>query len=261
MQDSVEYAFPEVAHLSVLAHSMEQLLATSRASSHPLAWAHGPARDLIPNSVPVNIHVAVLERLCRSIQAEELITPVLTAHRPQGAHLDRPQHRIKSPHSIADKVSHRLARWDMAPTLDNCRIVVNGLDDIIRYCYVAPDNASLVPLVLSSEHSLEMAGHRCRKAKSAFLEGSSYRGIITGWATPENDPYEVQYHTPSSAALNEEAHILYRRIRNTGLPMGERQAAIDHCIQLFSTVPMPPGVEDLQTLGGVPLAPYEGLRF
>lgn len=245
--------------LSLLTHRMEQLLESD--VSVPLMWKSDWKQLITNNMVPLNVYQAVLEQMCRSLAAEHSISEILQNQRIVGTRYIHLEHRVKSPLSIATKVLHRLQRRGLEPTLANARLLVEELDDIVRYsCVISSDDAFLSTMEVSAQ-SLVDAGNVCRKIKSAFQIGGSYRGVLTTWSTAWGETFELQYHTEDSIALNDKAHALYDMMRDTTENIAVRQGAVAACVKLFSAVPIPPGVENLTTMVGVQVQPYKGLSI
>lgn len=92
---------------------------------------------------------------------------------------------------------------------------------------------------------LEEQGYTQSRVKNSFKNGRTYKGVNSILKTTSGDPFELQFHTPSSYFLKEnELHKIYEEYRISDNK--ETQAQLEKkMIELSSTIKNPNGVENI----------------
>lgn len=143
------------------------------------------------------------------------------------------EYRIKSKDSFLRKVA---ANYSPSRTEYEVK-------DIIRYTYTA-DPDDLADKVLLCIEEFEKIGYNTIEVKNYWLKPNSpYKGINTTIQAPNDQKFEVQYHTSESFKLkNGELHKLYERWRL--LPKGaEEKAKLESkMIKLSKGIESPPNI-------------------
>lgn len=85
----------------------------------------------------------------------------------------------------------------------------------------------------------------------SYTAGSRYKGLHADLLTPAGDVVEVQFHSIASTKVKEATTRPYEIERSAAASDSERAAARALCIKLSDTLAVPPGLDDLRTLGGV----------
>jgi hypothetical protein len=89
---------------------------------------------------------------------------------------------------------------------------------------------------------MEERGYQKIAVSNTFEPGKRYMGINTTFSTPEGQLLELQFHTPTSNAINKSTHDMYEAMRV--LPKGpEREYLNQQIIKTAAGIPIPPGIK------------------
>jgi hypothetical protein len=184
-----------------------------------------------------------LEMLTRAATVEHLVTRELVGSVLAGTAPYQLAHRVKSPQSLARKIrkfqDHRSP--DFTP------------EDLLRYTVVAPEPDDLVDTARSTLERVQKEGWAMHSAHHSYLDGSRYKGLHT-FLRCHDELVELQFHSRESIDVKERTTPLYVVERDNRLDKQVRDAARAECIALSETMRQPAGIDELDELGGVPVA-------
>ncbi|HWD77798.1 MAG TPA: hypothetical protein VG497_02925, partial [Kribbella sp.] len=152
------------------------------------------------------------------------------------------ENRLKSPQSLARKIRK------MAGTEFNKQPV----EDVVRYTIVAPEPDDLVPTSLESYDSLNRRGWTINGAVHSYAEGSRYKGLHL-FLQNSGERVEVQIHSRESIDVKNKTRPLYVVERDPTQPRNKRAEARNAAIALSAQMRQPRGIDELTSVGGVPV--------
>lgn len=181
-----------------------------------------------------------LQLLEQVVAIEPRVTAELLAAVPSLGSPYQLAHRIKSPESLARKLSDRQdqRRWWRTP------------EDLLRYTVLTELPAKLVAAAQQTARELTRTGWQVTAAMQSYSEGSRYKGIHALLKTPTADRVEVQFHSVQSAKVKELTTPYYEVERSAQATPAEREDARRECINLSGTLTTPTGIDQLADLGG-----------
>jgi len=150
--------------------------------------------------------------------------------------------RVKSPHSLARKLKN-LSRSDLGHA---------PLDDALRYTLVTPAPDDLVPAAKYACEELMRRGWALSGAIHSYADGSRYKGLHL-FLQRHGQRIEVQIHSRESIDVKHRTTPLYNVERDRAQPKDKRSAARRAATELSARMSQPAGIDDLKTLGGVPV--------
>jgi hypothetical protein len=151
--------------------------------------------------------------------------------------------RVKSPQSLARKIRK----------LEDHRSPDFAVEDLLRYTVVTPEPDDLVNAADSTIERLQTKGWTMDSAHHSYLEGSRYKGLHA-FLRCYNQLVELQIHSRESIDVKERTTPLYVVERDNRQDKQIRDAARAACIALSETMRQPAGIDELDELGGVPVA-------
>jgi hypothetical protein len=166
--------------------------------------------------------------------------------RRPGQSVCQTEYRVKSAGALARKL-RRYADQELASPGE----VVSAIEDVIRFTIVTLTDRSLVDKTLEAVARLENEGWRVEKAEHSYLRGNRYKGIHATMRGPGGLAVEVQFHSEHALAVKKATTRLYSRERD--LSAEERTAARQVMIALADELATPPGLAQLERLGGAPM--------
>jgi len=236
------------AHLKELTGA--QLLPPQRPDVPALAWAGEGEEEpqAIFEAWPNSIANAALNALLEVLRHEPAMTEQIqtAVNACPGATLKGLDNRLKSPSSLARKIQTK-GRERRIPYGQGGA----GLDDTIRYTVTTDRLADLVPTLEATISTLTAQGWSVHSAEQSFVQGNPYKGIHLILAGPGGQRSEVQFHTRSALDIKSRGHKQYKIYRDTSQDDATRKAAFNKCVALWDSVPTPPGLRRLDTIGGI----------
>lgn len=196
-----------------------------------IAAAYGP--DVTAQSLAMLARAAAVERHITA-DVEASITPGTVAHQLES--------RLKSPQSLARKIRK----------LEDTRFAQLPLEDVVRYTIVAPQPDDLVPAAADACDSLTSRGWELTSAVNSYADGSRYKGLHL-FLQSRGQRVEVQIHSRESIDVKTRTTPLYLVERDPDQPPGMRTEARTMAIEMSAQMRQPTGIDNLTTLGGVPV--------
>lgn len=187
--------------------------------------------------------VASLAMLAEVVDAEQMVTEDFVAALPSRGAAYQLESRVKSPRSLARKVSVSNAH----------RSKPTAPQDVLRYTVVAPEPDGLVETAAATVGALTSAGWSVESAHHSYVEGSRYKGLHASLRA-HGVVVELQCHSRESVEIKNRTTPLYQIERDPGEDNDVRAAARDRCIALSDGMRQPAGIGTLSELGGVPVA-------
>lgn len=122
------------------------------------------------------------------------------------------------------------------------------IHDGIRYTYTF-DDKDYIAGAQQMREVLTNAGFDLYELKNAWTdESKAYQGINSSWRDPSSGQlFEVQMHTPASWRAKQESHWAYEIAKAPNSSPEERAAALGEQDRIFSKVPIPSDVQDIQS--------------
>ncbi|WP_406051850.1 hypothetical protein [Kribbella sp. NBC_00889] len=127
------------------------------------------------------------------------------------------------------------------------------LDDVVRYTVLTPEPDDLVRTTTDACDSLAGRGWEMSGAIHSYVEGSRYKGLHL-FLYSKAVRVEVQVHSQESIDVKTWTTPLYVVERDHRQPRDKRTQARNEAIALSGQMRQPTGIDDLKTLGGVPVA-------
>lgn len=157
-----------------------------------------------------------------------------------GSELTGLEFRLKEADSLKRKVATDLMEQ---PNLSPAEALAE-VKDSIRYTMKIPGDG-YADGVSAAVGGLRAKGYE-RVSWKTFWASDGYKGINSAWRDPvTGQVFEVQFHTPESFDAKMEAHPLYEQTRVPGISVDGKLNLIHQQKEIFSRVPIPPGVSRL----------------
>lgn len=124
---------------------------------------------------------------------------------------------------------------------------VHQVRDIIRYTQAATPE-TLTQNYLRTKELLEAKGYklvRVRNSWKTFTKNAPYRGVNTGFVSPDGIMFELQFHTAESLVTKEAEHPLYEICRNPNTTEKEKEALSEERYQMFAGMTEPDNIEKI----------------
>jgi hypothetical protein len=211
--------------------------------TRPLDWGDPiPTKAEIADMYGTRATVQSLTLLARAAAVEQQLTDDLLASTTDGMDAHQLESRLKSPQSLARKLRK------IAGTEFNRQ----PIEDVVRYTIVVPEPNDLVPASVDAHDSLKRRGWEINGAVHSYAEGSRYKGLHL-FMQKYGERVEVQVHSRESIDIKARTTPLYVVERDTEQPRDKRAEARNAAIALSAQMRKPAGIDDLTTLGGVPV--------
>jgi hypothetical protein len=169
---------------------------------------------------------------------EETITQrmaEITRDNTCGGRLEGLTFRCKHDERLKEKTAEKIrAEPDRTPAQ-----AIRAISDAIRYT-LCLEPSNYANGYWDFKLRLESSGYRMIYSKNHWLDDPEYKGINTRWASPDDQRFEVQFHTPESYhAKQEVTHTAYERSRNPLTGRSERREIemFQQEVGMFITVP------------------------
>lgn len=165
-----------------------------------------------------------------------------------GAQRIKPDKVLKSADSLARKIALD-ARDFVGPKSEAEQQASLAVKDSIRYT-LALDEKKFSDGVKSALADLRKEGYETIAIRNYFNTDphNSYKGINGLFRDPiKNQMFEVQFHTPESAAMATKTHGIYERIRDLNPKDPAYIKGQAKMVKMWAKVSIPAGVEDIGT--------------
>jgi hypothetical protein len=218
-------------------------LHTHLTTDRPLDWGDSiPTMAEMAAAYGTSATIQSLALLARAAAVERQLTDDLLASIRPGTTAHQLESRLKSPQSLARKI-RKLAgtEFNRLP-----------LEDVVRYTIVAPEPDDLVPTSAEACDSLTERGWKMTGAVHSYADGSRYKGLHL-FLHSQGERVEVQIHSNESVEVKARTTPLYLIERDPEQPRDKRNDARSAAIALSAQMRQPEGIDNLTTLGGVPV--------
>lgn len=213
-------------------------------ANRPLDWGSPlPTKKQLATEFGERATVRGLEMLDRAAAVEADITDDLLASAPSGADPYQVESRMKSPQSLARKLSklEDQGRMNRPP------------EDLIRYTVLTPEPNDVVNTAVDLVHRLQGKGWAMDSAHHSYVDGSRYKGLHA-FLRRHGELIEVQVHSNESIDVKNRTTPLYEVERDPRQDRAARDAAREACRAMSAKMTHPAGIADLSELGGVPVS-------
>ncbi|MFK4087481.1 hypothetical protein ACI2LF_25455 [Kribbella sp. NPDC020789] len=210
---------------------------------HPLDWGNP-----IPTKAELAAHHGAeattrsLTLLVQAADAEQQVTHQILAAGGADIVAHQLQSRVKSPHSLARKLRD-LRRSGLAKA---------PIDDVLRYTLVTPHPDDLVDAAEHACQELTRRGCVLSRAMHSYTDGNRYKGLHL-LLRSHGQRLELQIHSRESIDVKHRTTPLYIVERDREQPKDKRSAARAAAIAISAAMSHPAGIDELKTLGGVPV--------
>jgi hypothetical protein len=207
--------------------------------THPLHWGTPLTTTELTRRHGAKATQTSLKLLEQAAAVEPTVTSQFLESLPSGTIPYQLDHRVKSPDSLARK----LTDWEVTKN-------PFPIDDVLRYTVLTESPDDLVAAACRTADSLTGHGWQVHYAMHSYTEGSRYKGIHTNLVVPGSPRVEVQIHSVASANVKELTTSWYAIERSATASADERTEARQQCVEASSTLDVPRGLEELTHLGG-----------
>jgi len=209
----------------------------------PLDWGRPiPTKADLAAAYGTDATIQSLTQLARAASVEALVTGDLEASLGPRAACYQLASRLKSPQSLARKILKLTGTdFDGQP-----------LEDVVRYTILTPEPDDLVPTAVDACDALTARGWAMNGALHSYMDGSRYKGLHL-FLQSHGERVEVQIHSRESIDVKTRTTPLYVVERDAAQPREARNKARHAAIALSGRMRQPAGIDDLTTLGGVPV--------
>jgi hypothetical protein len=161
--------------------------------------------------------------------------------------------RMKSPASLARKITTKQATAFGQGREISAESVVAGLGDTLRYTVAVTDHDSIADAARLTVRQLQEHGWEISEIESTYVSGNPYKGLHIIGKPPGGPQTEVQVHSELSLAAKTDTHLDYEISRDLNAPASERLAADARMRARQDQVPMPTGIDTLDEIDGLPV--------
>ena len=193
----------------------------SKFVAKPIDISSIKARGNVSNDDAALCAKLAIDKFDRANKIEPKITKdVVSSVSDSGGTMYGLEYRLKQPTSMAGKIASDAKEKGL--TYEQA---ANGIKDSIRYTSIS-DPKDFVKKYNSIKESLESKGYteiKCKNYYQSYKEGKvMHKAIQSTYADENGNPFELQFHTPSSQAAKELKIPLYEKRRQTGI--GDKRA-------------------------------------
>jgi len=214
-----------------------------RWADHEKRWPlRSPAPVDRPDDPP-GVEAATAEAACRVREAEPGISADAQAieHKNDyGGWLEGFEFRLKGEGRLKEKIAEQME----AESGKSLAQILHKIPDAIRltFCF-RPD--SYVQGYYDIKERLESCGYEVYYSRNWWIN-PEYKGINTRWTAPDNQRFEVQFHTLESFhAKHYVTHSAYERIRDPTTSRSERRELHAFQKEVSSRIRIPDGAADI----------------
>ena len=194
----------------------------------------------------------VLERLKKAKTEESEATPVLLEVADElGGKCESLDCRIKSPDSMFDKVTKKYVAGAPYRHEHSSSEFEENTKDVIRYTISFTSHKNLFNSLSSSIDSFKKRGWSIEKINDGYMEGATYKGLHVIVRSKQGTLIEVQIHSEHSLGIKNSTHDAYDVARNPSKPYPDREEAKKFCVEKYSSIPTPVGLNEIYPNGGV----------
>ncbi|MEN0072499.1 MAG: hypothetical protein AAGC63_16090 [Propionicimonas sp.] len=220
-------------------------------------WAKGPDPAELWEQMPAPAVAEALGTLLDVRDEEREVTTTMLECKPDGVRMHGLEFRMKSPASLARKIAAKAKTKRLAPAE-----AAASITDLVRYTAVSAKHDDLVPTARTMVDALSAQGFTVHEAEHSYVPGNPYKGLHLLVTCPprsgidQESPrqgmvVELQIHSEQSQRVKDSIHGDYELERDLHADWSQRAAARARMEAAASVLPAPPGLDDLDTLGGV----------
>ncbi len=169
-------------------------------------------------------------------EAEPAVTKMLVAlAEEKDGSMYKLKYRLKTYESTVRKL--RL-KQHAAPGKPLEEIVI---EDTLRYTMRFDDipDGHYIASVQAVLQSLENSGHSVKRIKNYWPADDNYSGLNCVLKTPSGLPWELQFHTSESIAVQTTTRPLYEELRKIDTPLERKRKLFDEMTAAWNTVKIP----------------------
>lgn len=236
---------------------LDRIAPASEDDRPDVDWAKGPEPAELWEQMPAPAVAEALGTLLDVREEEREVTTTMLRCTPEGVRLHGLEFRMKSPASLARKIMTKATTKRQSPA-----DAAASITDLVRYTAVSSEHEDLVPTARTMVDALSAQGFRVHEAEHSYVQGNPYKGLhllvtcpdraVEGQEQPRAGMVvELQVHSELSQRVKDSIHVDYELERDPDADWSQRAQARARMESAASELPVPPGLEELRTLGGV----------
>ncbi|WP_035770356.1 hypothetical protein [Arthrobacter castelli] len=172
-----------------------------------------------------------------------------TAAASTGATLHGAAFRLKSPASMARKITTKLDAAEAAGRRFEAADIAHSMTDVTRYTALSADHDDIVPTAKTTVAELTTRGWTVIEAEQSYVSGNPYKGLHLLMQHNDGQIAELQIQSQRSQNLKDRAHVLYEISRDNSRSWAERRKSAEDNKALYKGLPTPHGLNNLTQLG------------
>lgn len=226
-------------------------LAPSTSGAPSLDWANEDLRPLWTKHDRAEVCTALETVEAAANHDGRTYTDMGSAAAAAGAQLHGADFRIKSPGSLARKISDKMEAAEAQGKQTSPEETADGITDVTRYTVLSEEHDQIVPAARAAVTDLEERGWHVIEAEQSYVSGNPYKGLHLLLRHDDGKVAELQIQSARSQKLKDRAHELYEISRDNSRPLSERRKAVEENKALYDDLPAPAGLDELDKLGSV----------
>lgn len=226
-------------------------LAPSTAGAPTVDWANEDLKPLWTKHERAEVCTALETVEAAAGRDGRTYSDMGSAAEASGAQLHGTEFRIKSPGSLARKISTKMEAAEAKGKQTTPQETADGITDVTRYTVLSEEHDQIVPAARAAVADLEERGWHVIEAEQSYVSGNPYKGLHLLVRHDDGQVAELQVQSARSQKLKDRAHELYEISRDTSRPLSERRKAVEENKALYDDLPAPAGLDTLDKLGTV----------
>lgn len=226
-------------------------LAPSTAGAPSVDWANEDLKPLWINHDRAEACTALETVEGAAVSDVRTYSDMGSAAAAAGAQLHGTEFRIKSPGSLARKISTKVEAAEISGKRITPQETATGITDVTRYTVLSEEHDQIVPAARAAVADLEARGWHIIEAEQSYVSGNPYKGLHLLVRHDDGQVAELQVQSTQSQKLKDRAHELYEISRDPNRSWSERQKAVAENKALYDALPAPAGLGTLDKLGAI----------
>lgn len=161
-----------------------------------------------------------------------------------GMELTGLEHSVKTASSITSKIERKLE--DGLASIQATKYV-ESLHDVVRYTFVG-DKKTLAANLHKSIDSLQANAYTIEEIDNKFLnKNNRYKAVHIKVRSPENQPFEIQFHSTEGRQAGIDTHEMYEEWRNPATSTARKDALFTQIKDIYDAVPLPDDIDKIES--------------
>lgn len=237
------------------ARRLSKLTAAELAPDTPgapaLEWS-GADLSAVWDSHPQETACAAVKAVEDASKADErTFTDMDTAATAGGGRLHSTEFRLKSPESLARKITTKQEIAETTGARVRAEEIAAGITDTTRYTTVCADHDQITETTATTVEALRARGWEVAEAEHSYVAGNPYKGVHLLVHHHDGQVAELQIHSEESQRIKDRSHLLYEISRDTSRSLAQRREATREGKALYDGLKAPQGLDTLADRLGV----------